>query len=196
MTDPKALRALVEAWRNEAHELNGPSTRGCLLSCADELEATLSSPPLVPAQPERLQEIQGRAEKATAGPWIWEDDGNALTYGSCQRATLYAGDRQMHGLNLLGRLEPDWNGFNNLQFIAHAREDVSWLLAQVATLTASCASLEQSKKELKAIISAGQAANREQASRLDQLRVLKEAAEASCAEQARELARLKGGQDT
>lgn len=49
---------------------------------------------------------------ATPGPWTWEDG----------PATVYSGRTDgYHGLNLLGRLDPDWNGYNNLDFIAMAR---------------------------------------------------------------------------
>lgn len=74
----------------------------------------------MPETTRRLDEIKERCEKATPGPWTWED---------CP-PTLYAQrDRFRHGLNLLGRLSPDANGPANLHFIAYAREDVPYLLA-------------------------------------------------------------------
>lgn len=52
-------------------------------------------------------------EAATEAPWAWEAD----------PVTLYSGRTgEWHGLNLLGRMEPDRNGKANLDFIANARE--------------------------------------------------------------------------
>lgn len=70
------------------------------------------------------QEWRDLAEKATPGPWTWEDG----------PATLYSGRGPFH--DLLGRLEPDWNGQNNLDFIAAARSAVPALLAEVERLRA------------------------------------------------------------
>jgi hypothetical protein len=63
MTDPKAQRALVEQWRDRAWAIRDAGCvedlgEACRLEdCADALEATLSSPPLVPAQPEGLDDV-------------------------------------------------------------------------------------------------------------------------------------------
>lgn len=86
-----------------------------------------------PGEAARLRAIAEREQRATKGPWSWEDDGNEATYGKTLAATLYADrNRMMHGLNLLGRLSPDANGFDNLQFIAAARSDVPYLLSLVS----------------------------------------------------------------
>jgi hypothetical protein len=96
------------------------------------MEAAMSDAQAIAA---RLTAIAERLKAATPGEWSWEDDGDQHTYGQTRKATLYA-DRgpTAHGLNLLGRLEPDANGFNNLQFIANAPADIRFLLAHVETL--------------------------------------------------------------
>lgn len=69
---------------------------------------------------DELAAIRARAEAATQGPWEWEGIVGDTT--GFHRPTLYAErDKNLHGLNLLGRMDPDWNGENNLNFIAHAR---------------------------------------------------------------------------
>jgi len=75
-----------------------------------------------------LDAIKKRAEEATEGPWTWEPN----------PYTLYAGRSGMaHGLNLLGRLDPDRMGAVNLDFIAHARTDVPALCDEVERLRAA-----------------------------------------------------------
>ena len=75
-----------------------------------------------------LDAIEARANAATGGEWTWEDD----------PATVYAGRGDyMHGLNLFGRLELDWNGPANMEFVCHARADVPALIAEVRRLRAA-----------------------------------------------------------
>lgn len=62
-----------------------------------------------------IENLKTIANKATQGNWTWEDDENNV-------ATVYSGRdntpfKGTHGLNLFGRLDPDWNGKNNLDFI-------------------------------------------------------------------------------
>lgn len=75
-----------------------------------------------------LTELQGLLERATAAPWSWERG----YLGSC---VLYAGRTMTwHGLNLLGRMDPDGNGEANLNLIAALRNAAPRLmeLAQCA----------------------------------------------------------------
>jgi hypothetical protein len=72
-------------------------------------------------------------EAATPGPWAWEDD----------PATLYSGrDGWSHGLNLLGRMQPDMNGNANLDFIAAARDALPHWIARALAAEARVAELE------------------------------------------------------
>jgi len=53
--------------------------------------------------------LRAKTKLATPGFWSWEDS----------PPTLYSNrNYNMHGMNLLGRLDLDWNGKNNLDFIA------------------------------------------------------------------------------
>lgn len=79
-----------------------------------------------------IRSIRDRLQAITPGDWTWEEEPEK------QQATLYAGrDMMHHGLNLLGRMAPDWNGVANLDFITHAPRDIDALLAYVTTLMAA-----------------------------------------------------------
>lgn len=74
---------------------------------------------------ERLKEIAQREAKATAGPWthqIW------TTPHSCRVPAC--------ALHVVDGPPPSLS-FEDAQFIAHARDDVPWLLSEVRTLAAS-----------------------------------------------------------
>lgn len=60
---------------------------------------------------QRIAEIRERAEKATPGPW------NHSYYNSVSSAYNNIGDMNTEG---------------NAEFIAHSREDIEWLLSQLA----------------------------------------------------------------
>lgn len=79
----------------------------------------------------RLDEIRAREQAATPGPWFVEP----------------IGDRDFETAKQRGRVIPDvlrWQGYRNTldcgeddataQFIAHAREDIPWLLAEIERL--------------------------------------------------------------
>ncbi len=72
---------------------------------------------------QRLAEIQKRCEKATGGPWYWEQQ---RRHGAA--CYLYS---KTSDWSELATLEC---GFATSDFIAHAREDVPWLLARVREL--------------------------------------------------------------
>jgi hypothetical protein len=78
-------------------------------------------------QPDREQEIRARAEAATPGPWR-----SAEATDSFVSQVLAADGRT------LGRVAAD----DNATFMAHAREDVPWLLAENARLRARAAELD------------------------------------------------------
>ena len=89
--------------------------------------------------PEGLERIEGLARAATGGEWTWEDNPPTLYAGrtcpefdSTKPETWCGGT---HGLNLLGRLEPDCNGKNNLDFICAANpQTILALVARVREL--------------------------------------------------------------
>ncbi len=86
---------------------------------------------------DRLKEIRERAEKATKGPWrcdvdIFNDDGEV-------EASVHDEEISMlftEGTGVMGG-EDCWTkaresqAFRNAEFIAHAREDVPFLLAEL-----------------------------------------------------------------
>lgn len=83
---------------------------------------------MTPEEKKRAQEI---CSKATGGNWTWEHD----THVKPDTHTVYAGrDPGMHGLNLFGRLDVDWNGENNLNFICETRALLPKALDHIETL--------------------------------------------------------------
>jgi len=85
-----------------------------------------------------VQRVQELDKAATPGKWTVEIDREGV-------ATLYAGRTSgilggTHGLNLLGRMSPDKNGFANLAFIAEARQLLPLLAAAVERLTQAISS--------------------------------------------------------
>ena len=87
---------------------------------------------------EFINELKAKAKLATPGIWTWEDDPPTLyagrTSGSMKNFLKY-GSFGTHGLNLLGRLDLDWNGKNNLDFIAATGPEVIVaLLAEIERL--------------------------------------------------------------
>ena len=77
--------------------------------------------------PERLDEIEARANAATQGPWEWHP-----YMGS--GATLAKPNRPFHELNIL-KTTDDWPPVAaDAEFIAAARTDVPALLAEVRRL--------------------------------------------------------------
>jgi len=147
MTRVDALRgyiagAIFELWQHEdqpwvkdlARQLElGLKKNGDNFNAA----ASVKVAPGAPDIPALIERAKKHLSAITSGEWSWEDDGNEQTYGQCRKATLYAGDRQWHGLNLLGRLEPDSNGRNNLDFIAASPVLVRELADALTTLSAS-----------------------------------------------------------
>ena len=74
----------------------------------------------------RLEEIRARAQVATPGPWK-SYAGDVIIYGVDWYEPVICGSSNTpRGFSVA---EPD------LDFIAHAREDVPWLLEQMSNLT-------------------------------------------------------------
>lgn len=81
--------------------------------------------------------IHYRLQDATPGPWIAEDIGAGTTAW---------GVRTAEGLSIV---EHDFVAGNNARFIAHAREDVEYLLLQLAECTRARAQAEQRNQQLQ-----------------------------------------------
>ena len=94
---------------------------------------------------DRIAEIRERVEKATPGPWNWEHRGVWTEHPDglfgpildqpgpkdAAKGTLgYVGDSYPRGINCPSE---------NMEFIAHAREDVPFLLDRIAVLERECA---------------------------------------------------------
>ena len=98
----------------------------------------------------RLDEIKARAEAATPGPWRWRNSGGEpmLLSRSPGLYVVMTFERMgMHGAQPVFRDPENPNvskpagreniyEFSDAAFIAAVREDVPWLLAEVARLTA------------------------------------------------------------
>lgn len=74
---------------------------------------------------EELESIRKRAEAATPGPWFWLDDGRLYSDGA----------DKVIGEVIEGKDETWFDLFDaNAEFIAHAREDIPKLLAEIERL--------------------------------------------------------------
>ena len=73
------------------------------------------------AVPETLAAIAARAEAATPGPWEVADD-----FLMADAGTVISNQDEQGG--------PSWNDDDDAEFIAHAREDIPFLLALVTEL--------------------------------------------------------------
>lgn len=84
----------------------------------------------------RLDEIRARADAATPGPWLLHKNGGELEIVDASGATSDASDIAfMH----VHAEKEDWalpgTGYDNAEFIAHAREDIPYLLSEIERLT-------------------------------------------------------------
>lgn len=108
----------------------------------------MSEPTTIPLSPERLAEIRERAAAATPGPWGTYDDGTGrydiaaelqdTGHGfTCRRQVAQTVDEPIDN----DPAHRDWDAdedddqiFADAEFIAHAREDLPALLAEVERL--------------------------------------------------------------
>ena len=99
----------------------------------------MTTPPPIPD----LEAIRGRAEKATPGPWVVQNGCSWWRIGTLDRdgAVLCPTKHPRDG-------QPDLTAGrgedlqDNLDFIAHAREDIPALCDEVERVRARCAELE------------------------------------------------------
>ena len=89
-----------------------------------------------------IDEALKLCQKVSAGPWTCESEKDGSV-------TLYSGrSKDKHGQNLFGKLVPDWNGSNNLDFICQARINYPEVLKCLKdSLRMNAVLLAQLKKE-------------------------------------------------
>ncbi len=95
---------------------------------------------LIPTQKQskasRLAEIRSRCEKATAGPWRNTENSNPQLQRGNPTIESASGTRICTAWDLMKAGIPREKGrLHNSDFLAHAREDVPWLLGLVKTLS-------------------------------------------------------------
>ena len=88
---------------------------------------------------EQLQAIKARCETATPGPWIWESCAGKRVRLWTKSSVDYVLE-QARDLSGMGWLDME---DNDAGFIAHSREDMSALLAEVARLYAELDALRK-----------------------------------------------------
>ena len=109
------------------------------------------------AAAERVEQILARVEAATEGPWessCW-DSGHSHFEMSCTVVTQDAGDHiaDLNGLVRLGNeLRAQDDGRHDAEFIAHARDDVPWLLARLADQATTIAEQAATIQRVRALI--------------------------------------------
>lgn len=94
---------------------------------------------MTPPDPTRLEAIRERMAKATEGPWRAAEDvsiGRPRVLGPQKRNGKFGVIAIFPMLQKLGIVKAD------AEFIAHAREDIPWLLATLQTQAATIARLE------------------------------------------------------
>jgi hypothetical protein len=95
----------------------------------------------------RVEAIKARADAATPGPWNWEARGVWTEYEQAIGGPVLdepgPRDQASGTIGYVGDLYP--RGFNhpseNMEFVAHARADVPWLLERAAELAKALATL-------------------------------------------------------
>lgn len=86
----------------------------------------------------RITEIRARADAATAGPWTTDSD---FRYGRRVLADLEPEGEYLEVAECSGYVMPSPATVVNAEFIAHARQDVPWLLDALAAARAENARL-------------------------------------------------------
>lgn len=91
---------------------------------------------------DRLDEIRKRLEAATPGPWFYR---NAGVRKKCKKAEIKLADCPVafRGPDI----EEHKGGYNDAEFIAHAPEDIAYLLAEVERLNALVGGLDRTEAQ-------------------------------------------------
>jgi len=96
---------------------------------------------------ERIEEIRKRCELATAGPWFADCHPGGIAGSRCYRELIRSqasyppitiAARPMRGIESGSSKQT----FSDMQFIANARQDIPYLLEQIAELKAALYSIE------------------------------------------------------
>ena len=95
---------------------------------------------------ERLEQIKERAEKAVAGPWTVENPMDSP-------AVIANGHKQAYDWDFIAHIETgkakhSVKADRNASFIAHARQDIPDLLAEIERLTTRITALETENERL------------------------------------------------
>lgn len=88
--------------------------------------------------PDRIEEIKARLAKATPGPWVWDGDPvqpDAL-FSDTAEVTIF---EAVDAYNNAAMRWPGQNRVADQAFIAHAPEDIAYLLAELETARAALA---------------------------------------------------------
>jgi hypothetical protein len=124
----------------------------------------------------RLEEIEARAKAATPGPWVREDDWMCEVNAELRELGV---DHVTYEnvVKLVAGLERIcFNGSDDADFIAHAREDVPWLLSQLAQVQA-----ERDQERARWMDATVAGTPEEAASDLEQLEAERDKVQADCA---------------
>lgn len=100
---------------------------------------------------ERLAEIAQRAEKATEGPWIAFIKSQVVAVG-VPLLEQHACDKIVHWTGFDASGVPIQEQQRNAKFIAHAREDVPWLLSELEAADAENARLRSLLAEARGVL--------------------------------------------
>jgi hypothetical protein len=92
---------------------------------------------------EELEAIRKRVEAATAGPW-YNTRWDVATEPDC--TTGYPSSPESICGTFDGEYIENPNGINDAEFIAHARQDVPKLLAEIEHLTTELARIEEERE--------------------------------------------------
>ena len=122
----------------------------------------------------RIAEITARCEAATPGPWRTQDRGDYIE--------IHDNHTWAKALSPFARVEGD--EFHNAAFIAHAREDIPYLLSQLAVAKEGCENCDIARRDF-ALSQSPEYVNR--ATMLDKIHVLQQ----RLAERDREIERLR-----
>jgi hypothetical protein len=112
-----------------------------------------------------IREIRERVRKATAGPWAWEsiaEKSNEFAVGTAFNADGqplsgrlpegdWVEDAVIERRGLIGMNESGHANFADADFIAHARTDIPFLLAQLETTASALSEQDEALTALKAL---------------------------------------------
>lgn len=121
-----------------------------------------------------LEAIKARAEKATAGPWCWDNRGekcNDIQVGvACGKndedLSGNINNLEIYDVQYVESITQDVNKTANADFIAHARTDVPALMREVERLQTSQARMANALKGVQEHLNGNQAIGEEAAAKL------------------------------